>query len=186
MQVVDVWRGGSRGWLGNRLINFFAFFNPRKLCGHRTVGVPRALNSPMCMPRAMYERLCSWISKIYPFGWRWRPLTSAGFNYISFPRPSFLYPRGKKNPVLFRITVGEKCFRVLRRVSWFDLADVPSFPSLFLSVPSCTNVGERERKGEEKKIGTVLQKRFIKSIAMELHFMNPSIERDSLCYNRSV
>lgn len=46
---------------------------------------------------------------------------------------------------------------------------------------------ERKREEEEKKIGTVLQKRFIKSIAMELHFMNPPpIERDSLCYNRSV
>lgn len=35
MQVVEVWGGESKGWLGNRLINFFAFFNRRKLCRYR-------------------------------------------------------------------------------------------------------------------------------------------------------
>lgn len=59
--------------------------------------------------------------------------------------------------------------------------------SLSLSLFFLARTLERKKEEEEKKIGTVLQKRFIKSIAMELHFMNPPpIERDSLCYNRSV
>lgn len=150
MQVVDVWRGGSRGWLGNRLINFFAFFNPRKLCGHRTVGVPRALNSPMCMPRAMYERLCSWISKIYPFGWRWRPLTSAGFNYISFPRPSFLHPRGEKTPFSFESPSGKNVFEFYDAyrdsISQMSLLSPLCF-SLFLLARTL----EREREKRRRK-----------------------------------
>lgn len=69
-----------------------------------------------------------------------------------------------------------------RRCPFFSL-----FVSLSLSLFFLARMLERKKEEEEKKIGTVLQKRFIKSIAMELHFMNPPpIERDSLCYNRSV
>lgn len=70
-----------------------------------------------------------------------------------------------------------------RRCPFFSL-----FVSLSLSLFFLARTLERKKEEEEeKKIGTVLQKRFIKSIAMELHFMNPPpIERDSLCYNRSV
>lgn len=61
VQVVQVWRRES-GWLGNRLINFFAFFNPRKLCRHRgavgKVGAPRALNR-LDVYAAGYVRGCA-------------------------------------------------------------------------------------------------------------------------------
>lgn len=100
-------------------------------------------------------------------GWRPPPFDlrrDARFNYISFLRP-FLLRHVEKTPVLFRITVGEKCFRVLRRVSWFDLADVPSFPFLFpslsLSVLSCTL--ERKKEGEEEKENKKRLGRFFKS-----------------------
>lgn len=52
----------------SRLINFFAFFNLRKLCRNRTVGVPRALKSAVYAGRYIPATECSWISKIYLAG----------------------------------------------------------------------------------------------------------------------
>lgn len=64
-----------------RLINFFVFFNLRKLCRDRTVGVPRASKSAVYAGGYIPATECSWISKIYLAGrgrgWQMRlhPLT---------------------------------------------------------------------------------------------------------------
>ena len=114
------------GWL-----TFSRFLIPGKLCGYRTVGVPRALKSSvqctsavMCVYIYIYICMylcythgsveCSWISKIYLFGQgRWfggvarlHPLTllaaTPGFNYTSFPRRG---GRGMKNKSSVRVAV---------------------------------------------------------------------------------
>lgn len=119
------------------------------------------------------------------------PLTSAATRdsiIFLFFGPSSSATR-KKPPFSFESPSGKNVFEFYGAyrdsISQMSLL-FPLCFSLSLSLFFLARTLER-KKEEEKKIGTVLQKRFIKSIAMELHFMNPPpIERDSLCYNRSV
>lgn len=115
------------------LINFFAFFNLRKLCRNRTVGVPRALKSAVYAGRYIPATECSWISKIYlagrGCGWQMRlhplALLDATQSSIIFLFLSSFTVKKKAGSVW--ITVVEKCFRILRRVLWFDIVDVSVF-----------------------------------------------------------
>lgn len=127
-------------------------------------GVGRCASSveqARCVCRRVCTRLCSWISKIYPFGWRWRWVTTSTlwppprreiqlyFFSSALPPP----PRGKNPRSLSNHRRG-KMFssftaRIVirsRRCPFFSL-----FVSLSLSLCSFLRECWREKKKKKKK-----------------------------------